>query len=173
MDCFAGKHSPQTGVLAGHCAPFLDGFETLLDIPVDGLRNRSLQWWVAQLPVQLGGLGVRLQTPLSPMSYLGSVEKCVPSFTSSNLAHLFEEGEPDNRQWARLVDSGSKLGAEFVNAWNTVRREAVHCCNFLGEALPEIFSPIAEASEWVLRQVQGRKWWRAGSSCWQPPWQKG
>ena len=32
---------------------------------------------------------------------------------------------------------------------------------------------LQRASEWVLRQVQGRKWWRAGSSCWQPPWRKG
>ena len=113
-------------------------------IPVDGLRGKSFQWWVSQIPIKLGGLGVRLQTSLSPMSYLGSVEKCLPSFANSNLSHLYAEGEPDPRKWSLLVESGSKLGAEFTMAWNTVRGEAVQCCNFLGEALPEVFSPTAE-----------------------------
>ena len=144
LECSTGATIPQAAPPRLQGAGEWPGFETIIDIPVDGLRGKSFQWWVSQIPIKLGGLGVRLQTSLSPMSYLGSVEKCLPSFANSNLSHLYAEGEPDPRKWSLLVESGSKLGAEFTMAWNTVRGEAVQCCNFLGEALPEVFSPTAE-----------------------------
>ena len=120
------------------------GYETILEVPVDGLRAKSYQWWVSQIPVKLGGLGVRLQSFLSPISFLGTVEKCLPSFANTNLSHLFEEGVPDRRRWSALVGSGSRLGAEFTMAWNTLKGEAVQCCAFAEEELPEIFQPSVE-----------------------------
>ena len=92
----------------------------------------------------IGGLGVRLRSFLSPISFLGRVEKCLPSFANTNLSHLFEEGVPDRRRWSALVGSGSRLGAEFTMAWNTLKGEAVQCCAFAEEELPEIFQPSVE-----------------------------
>ena len=52
----------------------LPGYQpTLLDVPVPGLQGQSFQWWVAQLPVKSGGLGLRLQSRLSPIAYLAIV----------------------------------------------------------------------------------------------------
>ena len=116
----------------------------MLDVPVDGLRQRSFQWWVKQLPIKLGGLGVRLQTFLAPISYMCSLEKCLPSFAGTNLAYLYSEEEANDRKWQPLRESGSRLAGEFQTAWNTIKGEAVQCANFLGEELPEIFTPSAE-----------------------------
>ena len=68
---------------------------------------------------------------------------------------IYKEGEPDHRQWSLLVNSGSRLGGEFNLAWNSVRREASQCCNFLGEKMPEIFTPSAEG--FGLGAVEGSR----------------
>ena len=36
------------------------------------------------------------------------------------------------------------MGAEFTMAWNTVKGEAVQCCAFAEEELPEVFLPSVE-----------------------------
>ena len=41
------------------------GYETVLDVPVDTLRGHSFQWFTAQLPEKLGGLGVIYTTRAS------------------------------------------------------------------------------------------------------------
>ena len=150
LEASAGTEIPQ-GARPHHLpgvAPWA-GFETVLNVPVDGLRQRSYQWWVSQLPIKLGGLGIRLQSSLSPISYLGSLEKVLPSFANSNLGHLYSEGAPDHRMYATLLESGSRLGAEFAAAWNTVKGEAVQCCNFLGVELPFYPSILFLYSVWV------------------------
>ena len=125
------------------------GYEAVLDVPVDGLRGKSYQWWVSQLPVRLGGLGIRCQSSLSSAAFLGTVELCVPSFAGpqgicTNLAHLVgEEGMEVNR-WAPLLASGSRLGAEVARAWEATKAEAQQSCAFLEKDLPEVFSPEAE-----------------------------
>ena len=52
-----------------------------LDPGIEGLRGHSIQWWVSQLPIKAGGLGLRNQTYLSNIAYLGTIELCLPSFT--------------------------------------------------------------------------------------------
>ena len=155
LESSAGASIPQGALPRLPGAGQWQGYEAVLEVPVEGLGDRSYQWWVSQIPVRLGGLGVRLQSSLLRMSYLGTVEKVLPSFSSSNLSHLYKEGEPDHRQWSSLVNSGSRLGREFTLAWNAVRREASQCCNFLGEEMPEIFTPSAEG--FGLGAVEGSR----------------
>ena len=56
-----------------------------LDPGIEGLRGHSFQWWVSQLPIKAGGLGLRNQTYLSNIAYLGTIELCLPSFTGPQL----------------------------------------------------------------------------------------
>lgn len=121
---------------------------TVLDVPVEGLQEKSFQWWVAQLPVKHGGLGLRIQSYLSKVSYLGSVELCLPSFAGpqgicTNLAHLAGEEESKETRWAPLMASGSRLGEEFTAAWTTVKTEAELLSAFVEEELPAVFSTEA------------------------------
>ena len=53
----------------------------MLETGIEGLRGHSFQWWVSQLPIKAGGLGLRNQTYLSNIAYLGTIELCLPSFT--------------------------------------------------------------------------------------------
>ena len=93
-----------------------------------------MQWWVAQLPVKLGGLGLRQQSYLSLAAFLGTVEVCVPSFGGvqaicTNLAH--QAGKDPGEKWAPFLASGSRLGQEFSRAWEKVKLDAEQCCEFL------------------------------------------
>ena len=121
---------------------------TVLDVPVEGLQGKSFQWWVAQLPVKHGGLLLRNQSYLSKVSYLGSVELCLPSFAGpqgicSNLAHLVGEEESKETRWAPPLASGSRLGEEFIAAWTSIRTEAEQLSAFVEEDLPAVFSTEA------------------------------
>ena len=150
LEVTAGTEIPQVAPeqRLGGALPRWAGFETVLNPPVQGLQGKSFQWWVAQLPVKLGGVGLRQQSYLSLVAFLGSVEACVPSFGGvqgicENLAHLVGEEESDATRWAPLLASGSRLGEEFGRAWEKVKREAEQCCEFLGEEVPEILATTA------------------------------
>ena len=108
----------------------------------EGLRGLSFQWWVSQLPVESGGLGLRNQTHLSNIAYLGTIEFCLPSFSGPKgicqpLHHLAPDPNPEDR-WGPLVRSTSRLGWEFAWAWGIVREEAQGIAKYLKEDLPEI-----------------------------------
>ena len=73
-----------------------------LDPGIEGLRGHSFQWWVSQLPIKAGGLGLRNQTYLSNIAYLGTIELCLPSFTSPwgicpSLGYLAPLSNPGDR----------------------------------------------------------------------------
>ena len=50
----------------------LDGEDTtVLDPGITGLQGKTYQWWLSQLPVKAGGLGLRNQVTLSKAAFLG------------------------------------------------------------------------------------------------------
>ena len=127
---------------------------------MDTLRRHSFQWFAAQLPVKLGGLGVRLQEPLAPFAYLGTVEICLPSFTGRKgictaLSHLVGESETSETKWECLIKSGSRLGKEFEQAWHSVKTEAEQCSSYVGDELPDIF--VTEAAGFGLGAESGSR----------------
>ena len=135
---------------------------TILDVPVPSLQGKSYQWWVTQLPVRAGGLGLRCQAALASIAYLGSVELCLPSFAGpdgicTSLSYLVGEYESDETRWRPLLGSNSRLGREFSAAWAEVKEEAGLCCAYIGEEVPEILNSEAEGfglgAEWGSRQA--------------------
>ena len=134
----AGSDIPQSGPEQAPAGLREQWPVTVLDVPAEGLQEKSFQWWVAQLPVKHGGLGLRSQSYLSKVSYLGSVELCLPSFAGpqgicANLAHLAGEEESKETRWAPLLASGSRLGEEFIAAWTRVKTEAEQLSAFVEE----------------------------------------
>ena len=99
------------------------GYESPLDIPVQNLTGRSFQAWMAQMPIRLGGLGLRCQADLAQISYISALEQSLPYFGGENgicqpLAHLggVDEDGVDTR-WRPLINSGCRTGIEMARAW--------------------------------------------------------
>ena len=65
----------------------------------EGLRGLSFQWWVSQLPVKSGGLGLRNQTHLSNIAYLGTIEFSFsgPKGICQPLHYLAPDPNPDDK----------------------------------------------------------------------------
>ena len=66
-----------------------------LDPGIRSLQGKTYQWWLAQLPIKAGGLGIQNQVSLSRIAFLGSVELCLPSFcgpggTCRSLSYLVD-----------------------------------------------------------------------------------
>ena len=115
------------------------GYEHCLNMPVSNLRGNSCQSWVAQMPIRLGGLGLRCQADLAPIAYIGALEQSLPYFggvqgVCQPLAHLFggEEEGVENR-WRPLIVSGCRTGVELAKAWERLQVEARECCEYLGK----------------------------------------
>ena len=51
LECSTGATIPQAAPPRLQGAGEWPGFETIIDIPVDGLRGKSFQWWVSQIPI--------------------------------------------------------------------------------------------------------------------------
>ena len=120
------------------------GWDCPLDLPVDNLSGKSFQSWVVEIPIRMGGLGIREQLALSPIAYIGALEQTLPSFIGESgicpqLAHLV--GSDSEDRWMSLVNSNSRLGREFVAAWSSLQVEAQQCCDYLGEELTGRRSP--------------------------------
>ena len=76
--------------------------------------------WMAQIPIRLGGLGLRCQADLAQIAYTSALEKSLPYFGGENgicqpLAHLggADEEGVDTR-WRQLVLQGSQLSVRPV-----------------------------------------------------------
>ena len=117
--------------------------ETLTGIPVEGLEGRSLQKWLVETPVRLGGLGIGSQEDLAPIAFLGSLLQAVPFFKGehgvcSALGHLV--GKPGDKQWEPLLQSGCRTGEELRSLWQLLQREAYEAAEFLGK---EVEGPLS------------------------------
>ena len=110
------------------------------------IHELSFQQLVVRLPIKMGGLGVRNQEQLRYAAFVGAVEQCVPQIGISTglcpaLGHQFGGDEcfgkvmPADTWWEVLITSGCRLGQEFQEAWEVLRREASQCAEWLDEEL--------------------------------------
>ena len=115
------------------------GWEECLDIPVRGLGGQSFQYWVANMPVRMGGMGLISQVDLSPIAFIGGLEQALPYFGGESgvcppLQHLGAGGQQDQR-WSPLLQSGCRTGRELARAWEIIQGEATEACGYLGKEL--------------------------------------
>ena len=122
------------------------GYEHCLGIPVQNLTGSSFQTWVAQMPIRLGGLGLRSQSDSAHIAYIGALEQSLPYFGGERgvcqpLAHMVggEEDGMENR-WRPLILSGCRTGLELARAWDSLQLEARESCQYLGREVPEQLS---------------------------------
>ena len=73
------------------------------------------------------------------------------------LGYLLDEDQPDETRWSSLIASGSHLGVEFAQAWNTVKEETDQMSVFLQEEVPAVLASEAEGfglgEDWGARQM--------------------
>ena len=74
------------------------GWDYEVQVPIEALSNKTFQSWVSQLPIKLGGLGLRSQVALAPVAYLACLEQTVPFFIGERgvcpqLSHLVGKEE--------------------------------------------------------------------------------
>ena len=130
--------------LVGHHIPEESeelGWDFKIDVPVDFFREKTFQSLVGRLPIKLGGLGLRSQTAVAPVAYLGGLEQTIPFFVGEKgvcpaLAHLVGDDEAgEGERWKKLVDSGCRTGREVARGWDKLQVEARQCSEFLGDEL--------------------------------------
>ena len=95
-------------------------------------------------------MGIRRQTDLSTVAFIGALEQTVPAFTGDKgvcpqLSHLVGEPGVVDRRWEPLVQSGCRTGRELVVAWNSLTTEATECAAYLSEATETMFTVQVEA----------------------------
>ena len=56
------------------------GFECMLDIPVESMRNLSFQELFTRTPIKLRGFGLRSLVDSIPAAFVGGVERSVRAF---------------------------------------------------------------------------------------------
>ena len=102
-------------------------------------------------PVKSGGLGIRNKERLSYAAYIGGVEQAVSSFTGPDgVCHQLENliGNMEEigwqEKWKAMIDSGCRTGQEFRMAWETLQKEAIQCCEYLGM---DISGPLSISTE--------------------------
>ena len=115
------------------------GWEECLDIAVRGLGGLSFQYWVANMPVRMGGMGLISQADLSPIAFIGGLEQALPYFGGESgvcppLQHLGAGGQQEER-WSPLLQSGCRTGRELARAWEVIQGEATEACQYLGKEL--------------------------------------
>ena len=138
-----GSHLPrEEGPVSCQCCP--QHGVTGLDPGIPGLPNISYQSLTAQLPIKLGGLGLRSQVSLIPYAYYGAIEMSLPHFQAGicpQLAHLYDEDVSEDVRWAALLDSDCRTGRELAASMGKAREEVRALCNYLGEEeLPTLHS---------------------------------
>ena len=92
--------------------------ETLEGVTVEGLDSQSLQRWLVEMPVRMGGLELTNQEDLSPLAFLGSLIQTIPYLGGETgvcppLAHLV--GRPGDQQWEPLLQSNGRTGLELMS----------------------------------------------------------
>ena len=122
------------------------GWEHVVEMPVASLDGYTFPCWVTQLPVKMGGLGLRSQTVLAPVAYVACLEQTIPFFGGEGgicpaLSHLVrEQEETSGGRWELLLSSGARTGREMREAWQQLQNEARQCYEYLGE---EFVGPMA------------------------------
>ena len=56
------------------------GWEYVVEVPVDSLDGYTFLCWITQLPVKMGGLGLRSQSVLAPVAYVACLEQTILFF---------------------------------------------------------------------------------------------
>ena len=123
--------------------------ETLEGVTVESLDSRSLQRWLVEMPVRMGGLGLTNQEDLSPIAFLGSLLQAIPYLGGETgvcppLAHLV--GRPGDQQWAPLLQSSGRTGREVRSLWESLQREAREAADFLGKEVEGHFEASVEGA---------------------------
>ena len=142
MEEIVGSHLPKTeGPSSCTCCPTATGFSPHL--PGQG-QSQSYPRYIFNLPIRLGGMGIRSQVFLSPFAYYGALEQVVPHFGGEkgvcpSLGHLYNVEESGvDRRWETLISSGSRAGVELQEAMDLVQKEARELSEFLGGEVPDI-----------------------------------
>ena len=113
-------------------------------------ENWSFAAWVARQPVKLGGMGLRSMAELCYPAFLGAMEQTLPRLHKGFCPMLTPvvggeeehgEGATDLGRWRVLLDSGSRVGAEFAVCWRVLKAEAQSAAEWLGG---EVEGPLAQ-----------------------------
>ena len=92
-----GSHLPhQPGLLTCPCCITVEG----LEVNIPGLEGHTYQSLTLQLPLKLGGMGLRSQLFVSPLAYYGAIEQSLPHFSTvcPALKHLYGEEEGEDQR---------------------------------------------------------------------------
>ena len=116
------------------------GYECMLDLPVDSMANQSFQELHIRAPIRLRGFGLRSLFQSSAAAFIGAVERSVSAFSGETgvcrqLEHLLGGGTEGARWWRHLLESDTRTGREFRDAWDHLRHEAEQCTDYLGKEL--------------------------------------
>ena len=160
--------------IAGQRVPKTDegkGYECVVDLPtVPELQGKSFQYWQAQQPVKLGGLGLRSIEDTILAAFIGGVEMVIPHLATSEgdqgicpeLESVCGVVEGDER-WKDFLEGESQRAREFGASWELLSREAKNIWDVLGKepfgALSSDISSVGGSSvEWSTRKfVQQQK----------------
>ena len=137
------SHLPrEEGPVRCQCCPQhgVDGFNP----GIPGLRCNTFQSLITQLPIKLGGLGIRSQELLIPYAYYGALEMSLPYFPGGvcpQLSHLYNEDSSVDTRWDALLSSGCRTGRELAFVMGKAKTEATALSNFLeDDEVPSLHS---------------------------------
>ena len=114
-----------------------------------GRENLTFPAWVVRQPVKRGGMGGRSHAETCRIAFYGAMEQALPKLHKGFCSTLvtvvgggdrFGETASGDDRWRTLLDSGSKLGQEFKEAWQALQREAEDAAAWLGE---EVTGPLS------------------------------
>ena len=113
-------------------------------VPVKKLTGRTYQEWLVRQPIRFGGCGVRSQTDLSPLAFIGALEQTIPFFIGDRgvcpqLSHLVGEHGEVEKRWEPLLQSGCRTGRELTDAWKNITDEAKECSTYLNQEIDPVF----------------------------------
>ena len=144
LEHVCGSHLPSApGSLSCPCCNTVEGVSP----GIPGLpQHTTFQSLIKELPIKLGGMGLRSQRFLSTYAYYGTLEQAIPHFAvvCPPLAHLAGEDLSVDMRWAPLLTSGCRAGEELLRAWHLVREEADSLAGYLEEELPFYHSSTVE-----------------------------
>ena len=125
----------------------------LLQIPqVPSLDAQSFQQWTARLPARLHGWGFRSLVDSCGPAWLDTLETAAPFMAGcgeicEQLGRIWggpecwAEGASKKDRWRCMIESGCEEGVELQQVWGKIRLEALQCCAFLGEEMPQPLAP--------------------------------
>ena len=142
LESLVGQDIPVNAINNGWAIP--------LPVPVETLQTRSFQQWVIRQPVKMGGLGIRSNVETRLAAFVGGLEQALPHFVGEDgickqLSQILGNLEDGNR-WETLLQSGSRTGMEFAEAWSTLRQEAQKCSVYLGQDITGSLAIEAESA---------------------------